>query len=180
LATQHSAASSETWIFGYGSLIWRPDFPFAKRLDGYAAGWARRFWQGSTDHRGIAESPGRVVTLVPDPQMSAWGRAYLVPRPLVPSVLERLDHRERGGYTRIEVEVHLLDSRTVRASTYIALATNQNYLGPASAREIAEQIRKARGPSGDNTEYLRELACALRVMGAHDVHVEEVAALLGF
>lgn len=180
MTTRPSEAPTDTWIFGYGSLIWRPDFPYTERLDGYAIGWARRFWQGSTDHRGIVESPGRVVTLVPDPQMTAWGRAYLVAGPLLPTVLERLDHRERGGYTRTEVTVHLLGSGTVRASTYIALATNENYLGPASPSEIAKQIRNARGPSGDNAEYLHELTRALRAMGAHDAHVEEVAALFDF
>lgn len=171
---------ADVWIFGYGSLMWRPDFAFAERCAGVVDGWSRRFWQGSTDHRGVPEAPGRVVTLEARPQARCWGLAYRVAAPEVDIVLERLDHRERGGFDRIDVEVTLRGARgdAVRAITYVAGPGNPNYLGPASLAAIADQVRRSHGPSGPNVEYALRLAEALRAFELEDAHVFELAELL--
>lgn len=166
------------WIFGYGSLVWRPAFPFVEQRPARLAGWARRFWQGSTDHRGVPGAPGRVVTLVRSPLEECWGVAYRVARRDREGVLAQLDHREKGGYMRVEVELANRGDGTFRGLVYLATSDNPNYLGEAPLAEIAEQVRGSRGPSGENLEYVRRLAAALRGLDAADEHVFALDRLL--
>jgi len=84
------------WLFGYGSLIYKADFPFLERRPATIRDWARRFWQGSHDHRGTPDRPGRVVTLIQTPGALCTGMAYRI----TPDVFEHLDHREKNGYLR--------------------------------------------------------------------------------
>ena len=167
--------SNAAWIFGYGSLIWNPGFSFIDRRIGYIRGWARRFYQGSTDHRGVPGSPGRVVTLVADETATCWGAAHQVASSSVDSVLSYLDYREKGGFRRHRVDFYANTSDDQHAlqgvCVYVAESENPNYLGPASLSEIAQQIFRAKGPSGPNAEYLIELAEGLRAIGVSDEHV---------
>jgi glutathione-specific gamma-glutamylcyclotransferase len=170
-STSPGETTSSVWVFGYGSLIWRPDFPFAKRKPARITGWSRRFWQGSHDHRGIPEAPGRVVTLIPEPSAHCDGVAYLIDH----AVFDHLDHREKNGYERNDVELMFAD-HTTRGVVYIAHRDNHAFLGPAPVDAIARQILTSRGPSGSNVEYLYELAVALRELDADDEHVFELEA----
>lgn len=173
------------WIFGYGSLVWRPDFPFIEAHSALARGWARRFYQGSVDHRGVPGAPGRVVTLLPDARAQCWGRAFRVSPHTWDGVLERLDAREVGGYERVELHLELRPSpeapqagrRPVEvqgALTYVATERNAHFLGPAPLEAIASQVLSARGPSGHNTEYVLRLAEAVRAMGVQDEHLHSL------
>lgn len=168
------------WVFGYGSLVWRADFDFVEARACVVDHWARRFWQGSTDHRGVPGAPGRVVTLVPERGARCFGRAYRLAPERASAVMAQLDHRERGGYQRLAVEVQFPDHGDVRAAGLIYLATeaNPNYLGPAPLAEIALQVGGAAGPSGSNRDYVLELARFLREQGAEDPHVFELERLL--
>ncbi|WP_437641142.1 gamma-glutamylcyclotransferase [Sorangium sp. So ce854] len=172
----------ETWIFGYGSLIWRPAFRFEQMAPGYVVGWSRRFWQGSTDHRGVPGAPGRVVTLVPEPGARCWGIAYRVAEADLDEVLRALDHREKGGYARCDMPLTTagdMESRAARtAIVYMATPDNPDYLGPAPLPVIAAQVLASHGPSGPNVEYVLRLADALASMNADDDHVFELARLL--
>jgi glutathione-specific gamma-glutamylcyclotransferase len=171
LSTSFLSSSRDVWIFGYGSLIWRPDFPFARRERARIEGWSRRFWQGSHDHRGTADAPGRVVTLVSDPDALCYGVAYLIDH----AVFEHLDHREKNGYERNDVDLQFADARE-RGVVYIAHPGNQAFLGESAIESIARQILTSTGPSGTNREYLYELAAALRNLDADDPHVFELEA----
>ena len=162
------------WLFGYGSLIFKADFPFLDRRPAAIRGWSRRFWQGSHDHRGTESAPGRVATLVPDAGATCHGMAYLV----TPEEFAHLDHREKNGYLRLATEMRFEDGGTAEGIVYIATIDNAAFLGPASEQDIARQIATARGPSGPNADYLMALAQALRELGKHDAHVHAIEAHL--
>ena len=111
----------DMWVFGYGSLIWNPNIKFSEQRKCCIKGYSRRFWQGSNDHRGTIEKPGRVVTLVAEDEdghrgcgLITWGVAYLVGQHValtlswlvicvqvkaedVESTMSYLGHREKCG-----------------------------------------------------------------------------------
>lgn len=167
--------STRTWVFGYGSLIYKVDFPYIQRVPASITHWERRFWQGSHDHRGTPSSPGRVVTLISSPGAVCRGVAYLVDH----EVFEHLDHREKNGYERHPVSITLdTTPQSVDGLIYVAAEDNHAYLGPAALEEVASHIARSRGPSGSNTEYVLQLAQALRQLNDHDPHVYALEALL--
>ena len=125
------------WLFGYGSLLWRPDFPWVARRSATMPDVARRLWQGSTDHRGVPEAPGRVVTLVDAPGAVCRGVAYALARPVAERVVAALDHRERDGYARRTVALAVIeageDARGDRAGEPVRDA------GAHGARDVDER-----------------------------------------
>ena len=178
------------WLFGYGSLIWRPDFPHLQRRRAVLPGWVRRFWQGSHDHRGVPEAPGRVVTLIAAPLAQCVGVAYQLEPSTFEAVIAALDAREQNGYARVRARLRIDDDRAAAADeidgaraaanidalTYIATPANDAFLGDAPLATLAAHIAAAAGPSGRNSEYLFELATALRALEADDEHVFELEA----
>lgn len=162
---------SVEWLFGYGSVIFRPSFSFVERANATLPGATRRFSQRSDDHRGTVEQPGRVVTLREQARASVRGAAYRFSLERASAIFDALDARERAGYERVEREVVLDDGRAVRAMVYIAPKGNPWDAGDESEAQIASIIGSARGPSGTNADYLRQLADALRALGDDDAHV---------
>ncbi|NKB63111.1 MAG: gamma-glutamylcyclotransferase [Gammaproteobacteria bacterium] len=158
------------WLFGYGSLIFKVDFKYLERRPATIRDWQRRFWQGSHDHRGTPEKPGRVVTLTPKEGAICQGMDYMIST----DVFEYLDFREKNGYLRLTTTLTFDDGKTAEALVYIATDENEAYLGPASERVIAQHIYRCTGPSGPNREYLFELANALRSLQIEDEHVSKI------
>ena len=162
------------WVFGYGSLIYKVDFPYIRREAAHIKGWERRFWQGSHDHRGTPEAPGRVVTLVESARAHCAGIGYCITE----DVFEHLDFREKNGYRRVDTPMILESGKVVPATVYIADENNHAFLGPDTLPNMAEHIARSHGPSGSNREYLLTLAAALRELDVHDEHVFALEALL--
>ena len=160
-----------TWIFGYASLMWRPAFPHDFSRRALIRGWRRRLWQGSPDHRGTGQQPGRVATLVAEPQAYCEGLAFAVNSDALESVLRKLDERESGGYVRLDVRCEFDDRTTAPAITYYAPPANANFLGPAPIENLIAQVRRSTGQSGSNVDYVLRLAASLKThnMGDDDV-----------
>ncbi|MGC6418700.1 MAG: gamma-glutamylcyclotransferase [Bradymonadia bacterium] len=161
-----------TWVFGYGSLIWRPDFPFVEKKTARLNGYARRFWQGSPDHRGTIEHPGRVVTLVPVEGAVCHGMAFQLAPSDVSDIIEALDFRESGGYTRTLATIDI--GHCVEAIVYIANPHNAHFLGTTSLENMAIHINRSIGPSGTNYDYLKNLADSLAQFDIQDSHIIEL------
>ncbi|KAH8244827.1 hypothetical protein KR032_001036, partial [Drosophila birchii] len=189
-----AATDKDAWIFGYGSLVWKADFPYIDRRRGFVWGFKRRFYQHSIDHRGIPERPGRVVTLLPgDPgQDRVYGVAYRIAASQKAAVLDHLDYREKNGYERCSLEFHEYprvatsgscpsetEAQPIQVIMYVATQANDSYAGDVwQVTSIAKQIFSSAGPSGPNREYLFNLASAMDQLfpGAVDEHLEELVA----
>ncbi|KAF2204628.1 ChaC-like protein [Delitschia confertaspora ATCC 74209] len=154
--------NDDFWIFGYGSLIWKPPphyegNPIDQRIPGYIQGYVRRFWQASEDHRGTPEAPGRVVTLIDrkhwetltdhhEPTEKVWGAAYHIPSVHVAEVKNYLDIREINGYSIQFTPFHPAPFTT-------SISSPSSTPGPTNTNPLD-------GPPGgeDNKNSLAELA----------------------
>jgi cation transport regulator ChaC len=179
---QNLDSYEQIWVFGYGSLIHKVDFEYIQRCDACIYDFARRFWQGSHDHRGTVDAPGRVLTLVPSTGERLFGAAFQVNK----EVFAHLDHREKNGYLRHEIDIFVSQTdaqpdsaeKKVKGLVYVGEPDNVAYLGEASIEHIAKQIYSSVGPSGANKDYVYALADALRIHNEPDEHVFAVEAAL--
>ncbi|CAH8254683.1 unnamed protein product [Arabidopsis lyrata] len=171
------------WVFGYGSLIWKTGFPFDESLPGFIKGYRRVFHQGSTDHRGTLDFPGRTVTLEAAHGEVCCGVAYKITKEEDKrDALMHLEVREKQYDQKEYVDFFTGSNASEPAVTgvmvYIASPdkkSNNNYLGPAPLEDIAKQIVLAKGPSGPNRDYIFNLEEALAQLGFKDKHVTDLA-----
>lgn len=165
--------AANLWVFGYGSLIWKPGFEFAEKRLASVGGYHRRFCQASHDHRGTPDRPGRVVTLAADPGSECEGMAFRLEES-VEAVLRLLDIREQDGYERQSLTLRFKDGTAEEGVTWIAVEGNPSWRGGESTDEIAQLIAHRNGPSGSNREYLFELQRALIEVNIVDNYIAEL------
>lgn len=168
--------TADLWVFGYASLLWRPEFEFEEHRPARAHGWHRALRMASRVNRGTPMRPGLVFALLAGG--SCHGAVYRIARARVPGELERLWQREMptGVY-----DPRWLACRTA-AGTVQALAFTLSRLSPQHTGRLPDAhlldiLRHARGRYGTTLEYLLETARALRARGVRDREVERMVEL---
>lgn len=174
MALVEMSAPTEHWVFGYGSLMWRPGFPYAERAAATLAGRRRAFCIYSVHHRGTPDRPGLVLGLLEGGAVD--GAAYRVEAEAWPTVLAYVRDREQPTETYIEavVEVRLRDGRKVAAVSYLSDMEHPQWAGDLGLEAQARLIAGAAGLSGPNHVYLKDLVDHLRQVGAPDPAMERL------
>ena len=166
------------WVFGYGSLMWRPGFPFLDRKPATLHGRRRAFCIYSVHHRGSHERPGLVLGLAPGGAVR--GSAYRVADSDWPEVHAYLTEREQPTETYVEAwrAVRLADGRKVDALVFLSDKAHPQWAGTLSLERQAELIRGAIGLSGRNEDYLSDLVAHLREEGIRDMALEQLLTMV--
>ena len=166
--------AAEHWVFGYGSLMWRPGFSFAERIPALLHGRRRAFCIYSVHHRGTPQRPGLVLGLAAGGAVR--GAAYRIAPAQWPAVHAYLVEREQPTETYIEasVRVRLADGRVAPAITFLSDTSHPQWAGVLDRETQARLIAGARGLSGRNVDYLKDLVDHLHAEGVRDRSMEQL------
>lgn len=166
------------WVFGYGSLMWAPEFPVAESVIAQADGWRRSFCLRSIRHRGTEACPGLVLGLEPHPGRDCTGLALRVENSLWPGVIAAIRARElvTEAYREALVPLALADGRRVEAVTYVMRPDHWQYAAGLSPDEQAAIIALACGGRGPNADYLYNTVAHLAQLGIPDDDLADLAA----
>jgi cation transport protein ChaC len=172
--------TGDLWIFGYGSLIWRPGFDFLEARPAKLIGEHRALCIYSFVHRGTPEKPGLVLGL--DRGGACQGMAYRVAEAKRGEIIDYLRAREQvtSVYREVLRSVWLGgDARErVSAVAYVADRGHEQYAGRLSPTEQLHLVRGGHGSSGANDEYVIETVAALEAMNIRDSQLHRLAAML--
>jgi cation transport protein ChaC len=176
-----SAADHDLWVFGYGSLMWRPGFAFEEARRARVIGYRRCFCIYSVHHRGTPKRPGMVLGL--DRGGACAGIAYRVAAANAAETIAYLRSREQvnGVYreAHLPVEITEGENREVTALAYIVERAHPSYAGRLPLAVQARLIRGAQGISGLNLDYLISTLRHLAELGIRERDLERILALIG-
>lgn len=166
----------EFWVFGYGSLMWNPGFPYVERIQARAFGYRRSLCIRSYVHRGTPENPGLVLGL--DRGGSCRGVAFRVSDEHREDVLDYLRKRELVTHVYKEriLQLMLGSGRQVPAVGYVVDRAHVQYAGSLAVQEAAEIVLRSSGQSGPNDAYVFNTLDHLKQMGIRDLWLEGVGA----
>ena len=173
-------AAEDLWVFAYGSLMWRPDFPFVDRVESRLVGAHRALCVYSFVHRGTPERPGLVLGL--DHGGTCRGIAYRVPAAERTSTIAYLRareqvtsvYRERMRPIRIERE----PQPRVAALCYMVDRGHVQYAGRLTLEQQLHHVRQGHGQSGANRDYVIATVGALEQLGYRETELHLLAARL--
>lgn len=171
-------AAEDRWVFGYGSLMWRPGFPFVDRRRATLHGRRRAFCIYSVHHRGTYERPGLVLGLAPGG--STRGVAYRISQADWEEVYAYLREREQPTETYFEAwrDVKIDEHGSASALVFLSDVKHSQWAGALTLEQQADLIAGARGLSGPNIEYLADLVSHLRAEGVRDSAMEHLLTMV--
>ena len=174
-----SAVHPGFWVFGYGSLMWRPGFSFVEMQAARVPGFVRDMCFLSIHYRGTVETPGLVCGLMEDAAGVCHGRAFRIADDAVPGVIATLDAREliSGIYHPCTLPVMLESGVVVNARTYVADTSHAQFVGGWSDDQKAVAIAAGRGSEGRSLDYLASLVAHLDELGIGDGHMHRLLEL---
>ena len=164
------------WVFGYGSLIWNPEFPVADRRIARAAGWHRSFCMRSIHHRGTVDDPGLVLALDRAEGAACDGVAFAVAAGAEDDTLATLRERELISSAYLERRLPLQTAEgAIEALAYVIDPDHAQYCGGLALEDQAQIIARASGGRGSNRDYLWSTAAHLADLGIADADLEWLA-----
>jgi cation transport protein ChaC len=171
--------SGNVWVFGYGSLMWRPGFDFVRSFPGQLHGFHRSLCIYSHQYRGTPDKPGLVFGL--DRGGSCHGMVFEVAGGRWLETQHYLREREQLTNVYIEVfkRVRVAALRhTVDALAFVVNRSHAQYAGKLAAEEAFRLIKQGQGQFGACEEYVRNTAQHLRDLRIRDQQLEKLVALL--
>jgi cation transport protein ChaC len=173
-------AHEDLWVFAYGSLMWRPDFPFVERVESRLVGAHRALCVYSFVHRGTPERPGLVLGL--DRGGTCRGIAYRVPAAERPSTIAYLRAREQVTSVYREsmrpVWLKQQPERRVPALCYMVDRGHVQYAGRLTLEQQLHHVRQGHGQSGANRDYVIATVGALEELGYRETALHLLAQRL--
>jgi cation transport protein ChaC len=167
----------DCWVFGYASLLWRPEFDASEVRRARLWGWHRALEMRSRVNRGTPDVPGLVFALVPGG--SCTGHALRIPKQRAEAELVQLWQREMPGggvYTPRWLRCDTPHG-PVQALTFTLARHHPNYTGPLDDPALDAILRRARGRFGSTLDYLLQTADQLERLGIRDRKLQRIAAL---